>query len=469
MGAAGRPRWRKNRIHGTSNRALGRSHRPPAQPGVWAQCSWPACFSPAARTCRGPSRNTQFWPFGEAPTPEQPAPPETAATEPEPTPVQAPAAEPDERVVRVQTRLVELGYDPGPVDGLIGPKTRAAIRSFQANRGVAVDGEVSRTLLARLAEPPDPDAGLGTLAPAAAGGLPTPSYAAGSRYVYASGEVWTVEEVDGAEVSWHSNRRGRLTAFDNFLLPALRWSAPTGQGSREYESATQGLWPSDAGDAVSFAASATAGRGSPLGGRQRAARALALPPQRRRCAHVGSRTLRDPQAPLRRRSRAGRADLGADLALRAADPPFRALRGARRGTTDRGPRGAAGDLAEHGGLAAGRPGRPQLGLRPRPRDRRARRDHRLVELRLRHRGRHHCRSAPEGRGTSRPAAAIARSGAATAKRASTRDWPAARPKVAGWYPASPPTSRSPPNPTNRSSSVPLPDSETGVLFLNNVS
>ena len=42
---------------------------------------------------------------------------------------------------RVQARLSELGYDPGTVDGLFGPNTRRAIRTFQANNPpLAVDG-----------------------------------------------------------------------------------------------------------------------------------------------------------------------------------------------------------------------------------------------------------------------------------------------------------------------------------------
>jgi len=47
------------------------------------------------------------------------------------------------RIKLVQERLAELGYDPGPVDGIVGPRTRAAIREFQADVGLPVDGHVS--------------------------------------------------------------------------------------------------------------------------------------------------------------------------------------------------------------------------------------------------------------------------------------------------------------------------------------
>lgn len=50
----------------------------------------------------------------------------------------------------VQEALLAQGFDPGPVDGAIGSRTRSAIRSYQSQAGLPVDGEVSRSLLARL-------------------------------------------------------------------------------------------------------------------------------------------------------------------------------------------------------------------------------------------------------------------------------------------------------------------------------
>lgn len=38
----------------------------------------------------------------------------------------------------IQQALADLGYDPGPVDGLPGPKTTAAIKAFQAHEGLAI-------------------------------------------------------------------------------------------------------------------------------------------------------------------------------------------------------------------------------------------------------------------------------------------------------------------------------------------
>ncbi len=59
-------------------------------------------------------------------------------------------AETRERVRRVQTALAARGYDVGPVDGIIGPLTGAAIRAFQSDHGLAPDGRVTAGLIERL-------------------------------------------------------------------------------------------------------------------------------------------------------------------------------------------------------------------------------------------------------------------------------------------------------------------------------
>jgi TPR repeat protein len=47
----------------------------------------------------------------------------------------------------VQAALRLLGHDAGPVDGLMGPATRAGIQSFQRDQGMTVDGELTPDLL----------------------------------------------------------------------------------------------------------------------------------------------------------------------------------------------------------------------------------------------------------------------------------------------------------------------------------
>lgn len=49
-------------------------------------------------------------------------------------------------VSRVQAALSRLGYDPGPVDGVYGPKTEQAIRLYQRNHGLREDGRATASL-----------------------------------------------------------------------------------------------------------------------------------------------------------------------------------------------------------------------------------------------------------------------------------------------------------------------------------
>ena len=54
--------------------------------------------------------------------------------------------------VQVQMGLVELGLNPGPVDGIPGPRTRAAIMAFQSANGLEATGFVDLTLVAKIIE-----------------------------------------------------------------------------------------------------------------------------------------------------------------------------------------------------------------------------------------------------------------------------------------------------------------------------
>lgn len=55
-----------------------------------------------------------------------------------------------ELVAVVQRKLKERGYDPGPVDGRAGPRTRAAILAFERASGAPQNGKVDLALLQRL-------------------------------------------------------------------------------------------------------------------------------------------------------------------------------------------------------------------------------------------------------------------------------------------------------------------------------
>ena len=52
--------------------------------------------------------------------------------------------------IELQERLTAAGFDTGGADGKIGPKSIAAVRSFQRSIGMVPDGYASLDLLKRL-------------------------------------------------------------------------------------------------------------------------------------------------------------------------------------------------------------------------------------------------------------------------------------------------------------------------------
>jgi len=54
--------------------------------------------------------------------------------------------------VETQEALLALGYEIGPIDGIVGPATRGAIRAFQREQGLRQSGEPSAELLATMRE-----------------------------------------------------------------------------------------------------------------------------------------------------------------------------------------------------------------------------------------------------------------------------------------------------------------------------
>jgi lipid-binding SYLF domain-containing protein len=94
-------------------------------------------------------RNAQADPLRQAvararaaaePAAQAPAAPQTQAPA-----AQAPAAQAYDLTI-IQAALAAKGYDPGPIDGQMGAKTRAAIREYQAEAGFEVTGNPSAAL-----------------------------------------------------------------------------------------------------------------------------------------------------------------------------------------------------------------------------------------------------------------------------------------------------------------------------------
>jgi len=89
--------------------------------------------------------------------------PTQSSGSPEPRPVErhdsgpasdAPQVRPPARrpqfVREAQRALQDLGYSPGPIDGTIGPKTRAALARYQGAENLPVTGELDAETTARL-------------------------------------------------------------------------------------------------------------------------------------------------------------------------------------------------------------------------------------------------------------------------------------------------------------------------------
>jgi peptidoglycan hydrolase-like protein with peptidoglycan-binding domain len=53
-------------------------------------------------------------------------------------------------VLEAQRALRDLGYDPGPIDGIFGPRTRAALEKYQTSEKLPATGVLDGPTLERL-------------------------------------------------------------------------------------------------------------------------------------------------------------------------------------------------------------------------------------------------------------------------------------------------------------------------------
>ena len=131
------------------------------------------------------------------------------------TPATARPADPEIRAA--QESLAGLGYYRGSIDGIDGPKTRAAVEKYQTDQGIPPDGKVSRELVAQLAgarSTPIEDDKIDR----AAG----PLYEPGDAYIYTDGGIETVLSVSGRRVQWQDSKGRRWSTDPDFTLPTSR-------------------------------------------------------------------------------------------------------------------------------------------------------------------------------------------------------------------------------------------------------
>ena len=94
-----------------------------------------------------------------------------------------------QRVRELQWRLRALGYRPGPIDGVFGVRTRAAVGWFQVKHGLPVNGRASFAVVRHLRDrtTPDPEPAAG----APARPVPERQLAAPAPVILAAGDAGT--------------------------------------------------------------------------------------------------------------------------------------------------------------------------------------------------------------------------------------------------------------------------------------
>lgn len=199
----------------------------------------------------------------------------------------APVSPPPSEIRVVQSDLAELGYQPGPADGTLGPMTTNAIEAYQQDAGMEVNGQISPELVASLAaaprpkkptpvedtEPPEEHIAGGTPSaedaatedaatevaatedqaetPVAPAPPPIivenadiwPLYGAGDKYIWSTGQTETVARIIGNELIWEISNGVRVKADRNFLIPPSTWTSPTGTGEAIARIDPLSSWP----------------------------------------------------------------------------------------------------------------------------------------------------------------------------------------------------------------------------------
>lgn len=180
-------------------------------------------------------------------------PSETMISPVEPsTSVAVPNRASDPEVRAAQEALAGLGYYRGPIDGIIGPKTRAAVAKYQTDLGLPPDGKVSRDLAQVARE--------GTTLEHSPQVSPTrgPTYEVGDAYVYTDGQVETVASANKSRVEWNNAVGSSWSSASDFTLPANQSNDDAIAVQRPF------TWPLKVGATATYAVTVTtANSGNP--------------------------------------------------------------------------------------------------------------------------------------------------------------------------------------------------------------
>lgn len=173
------------------------------------------------------------------------------------------------QVRHTQKLLTDLGYQPGPIDGVLGSRTRRAIAAYQRKRGLPIDGQVTEHLIAnldvslraqRIAAPnktaPAQKSTASKPARKSQSAAPRlaalPAYRPGNTYVYSDGSVERVVSLKGDAVRWISKDGSRYSWHRNFTLPWSYWSTADERGTATLDREPGRLWPLVAGKAKAY-------------------------------------------------------------------------------------------------------------------------------------------------------------------------------------------------------------------------
>lgn len=162
------------------------------------------------------------------------------------------------QLMEIQRLLAESGYDPGPVDGLMGPRTEQAIRRYQQAMRLPETGQATRGLLQHLQKtvarnrPAARPQQAAPRPPARTPAIGEAIYDVGDAYAYSDGVTRTVLKVTGDRVLWRDSAGDSYTAPRTAALPMIEWAAGVWKGRTQTRRDPRQPWPPVRGRAVAF-------------------------------------------------------------------------------------------------------------------------------------------------------------------------------------------------------------------------